>query len=113
MLLCSVSADAEISSNEGRRIVELDVMSKHMNCHACGNVLELSNIEEETRYGLASILSITCECGVMNSVPTGKSHRSSNSRRGLPIYDVNTKAAAGMYHCYFFTSFFSKNVSIF
>ena len=83
----------KIKWNDGRRIVELDVLSKNLICYDCGKALNLCNTEDETRYGLASILYIACECGVTNSVATGKSHRVSN--RGVPIYDVNTKAAAG------------------
>ena len=51
---------------------------------------------EEKRYGLASKLYVKCTCGVLNEVFTCKSHRDDRKqKRGVPIYDVNTKAAAG------------------
>ena len=37
-----------------------------------------------------------CECGELNAVRSGKSHRINGA--GVPIYDVNTKVASAMIH---------------
>lgn len=79
------------SWRKGRRIVELDHMAKQMNCWDCGHTLTLNNIVNERRQGFASNLTITCECGVLNEVTTGKSHRV--NKRGPAVFDINTKAA--------------------
>ena len=50
---------------------------------------------DEKRYGLASLLYIQCSCGQINTVHTGKSHQCSDARRGVLVYDVNTKLATG------------------
>lgn len=83
------------SWNSGRRIVELGHMAKQMNCTDCDKTLNLFNIVNETRYGFGSLLLIECECGIVNEVTTGKTHRV--GARGPPVFDVNTKAALGMY----------------
>ena len=80
-----------------RRIVELGVLASGLAaCTICQKSLELRNIVSERRYGLASLLRVRCECGTDNKISTGKTHRSSNSRRGTPIFDVNTKVATGI-----------------
>ena len=48
--------------------------------------------------GLSSLLWVTCrECGELNKVPTGKSHKVQGSKKKL-VYDVNTKHASAMVH---------------
>jgi hypothetical protein len=65
-------------------------------CKECEEGLALNNIVEETKQGLGSILYIQCDCGELNSVRTGKTHRDPNKKKvGRPIWDVNTKAATG------------------
>lgn len=59
--------------DEGRRIVELSVLADNLVCEECKKkTLSLKNTESEKRYGLASVLYISCECGTINAVPTGK-----------------------------------------
>ena len=88
--------DAEITWEDGRRVVELGVLAEGLEaCSVCKEPLQLKNIIEEKRYGLASLLYVQCECCNINIVYTGKSHRPSSSHHGLPIYDVNTKLATG------------------
>ena len=88
--------DAEITWEEGRRVIELGVLAKGLEaCSVCNEPLQLKNITEEKRYGLASLLYVQCECSNINTVYTGKSHRPTGSHHGLPIYDVNTKLATG------------------
>ena len=92
----------------GRRIVELGVLAKALDtgCQTCGNPLQLSNCSQETTSGLGSFLYITCsnsDCGEINVCLTNKTHWASNNPRGRPIFDVNTKLAAGT--CILFISF--------
>ena len=67
-------------------------------CKACGNPLQLSNCFHETVSGLGSLLYLTCangECEEINVCRTNKTHRYGSAQRGRPIFDVNTKLAAG------------------
>ena len=75
--------------NEACRLVELSA------CNDCGDPLNLMNTECETRQGLASILYVRCHCGMVNSVPTAKCHRTEGCSREKPVYEMNTKAAIG------------------
>ena len=85
----------------GRRVVELDLLVKVLDegCKACGNPLQLSNCFHETVSGLGSLLYLTCangECAEINVCKTNKTHRIRSIQRGRPIFDVNTKLAAGI-----------------
>ena len=85
----------------GRRIVELDVLARELECKSCGASLQLLNCFREMVSGLESFLYITCsnsDCGEINVCHTNKIHRSSDKRRGRPIFDVNTKLAAGRFN---------------
>ena len=75
--------------------MELPLLAEHLQtgCDICKKPLSLANCFRENRSGLASTLSIRCECGFVTRVPTGKSHRPSNT---AVVFDVNTKAAMGM-----------------
>ena len=98
------ASSAVISWDEGRRVLELGFLAEGLRaCKDCSNPLELANTLSEKRYGLGSVLHISCSCGQLNTISTGKSHRSASARRGLPIYDVNTKLATGK-KCFIFIS---------
>ena len=98
------ASSAVISWDEGRRVVELGFLPEGLRaCKDCSNSLELANTLTEKRYGLGSVLHISCSCGQLTTISTGKSHRSASARRGLPIYDVNTKLATGK-KCFIFIS---------
>ena len=87
--------------NDGRRVVELGVLAEGLQaCSDCKQPLQLTGVVNEKRYGLGSILNVLCCCGQINTITTGKTHRSAGSRRGVPIYDINTKLAIGklIYH---------------
>ena len=76
---------------EGRRVVELAVLSQAMNCERCSAWLRLADIVDEVVYGLASYLYIRCSnsaCNHITLVPTGKR----NSNKG---FDVNYKVCLG------------------
>lgn len=86
----------EVSWDDGRRVVEMGMLAEGLkSCCFCQQPIQLKNVVDEKRYGLASLLYIQCSCGQINTVRTGKSHRCNDARRGLPIYDVNTKLATG------------------
>lgn len=90
--------DVEYSREEpewrqGRRIVELGKLADQLrSCTDCGRQLY-----GEKKYGLHSLLYVECECGVLNVISTSKQHRSQSATRGVPIHDVNTKAALGKF----------------
>ena len=102
-----VSSDRESAFElTGRRVVELDVLAKSLDsgCKTCRNPLKLSNCQQETLAGLGSFLYINCsnsECGEINVCVTNKTHRPEGVQRGRPIFDVNTKLAAGGFRCSF------------
>ena len=59
--------------------------------------LELSDVELETKCGHGSLCYVKCDCGCLNTVPSGKRHLDPNcpgQRR--KTFDVNTKAVGGM-----------------
>ena len=97
--------DSEVHSEfslRGRRVVELNVLAEALDggCEACGAVLRLSDCIKETLSGLGSLLYVCCsnsECGETNICRTNKTHRSTGTTRGRPIFDVNTKLVAGLF----------------
>ena len=97
--------DPEVHSEfslRGRRVVELNVLAEALDggCEACGAVLRLSDCIKQTLSGLGSLLYVCCsnsECGETNICRTNKTHRSTGTTRGRPIFDVNTKLAAGLF----------------
>ena len=98
-------SDPEVHSEfslRGRRVVELNVLAEALDggCEACGAVLRLSDCIKETLSGLGSLLYVCCsnsECGETNICRTNKTHRSTGTTRGRPIFDVNTKLVAGLF----------------
>ena len=88
-----------IDWHEGRRVIELGVLAEGLGAcenNECDRILDLRSTISENRIGLSSILWIQCECGELNKIQTGKFHR--QKRKGVPIYDVNTKMAEGILH---------------
>ena len=84
---------------DGRRIVELLLVSKrlHQGCCACSTELHLIDCKKDVKYGLASVLHVVCrQCKSLNTVQTSKSHAPQNGK-GSRVYDINTKAALGGY----------------
>lgn len=89
------------SKISGRRVVELELLAEALDrgCKVCDKPLQLSNVTDETVSGLGSFLYITCcnpDCGEINVCQTNKTHRVAGTARGRPIFDVNTKLAAGL-----------------
>ncbi|VDH95568.1 Hypothetical predicted protein [Mytilus galloprovincialis] len=76
---------------QGRRVVELHVLARSMNCEKCSSWLRLSDIKDEVIYGMASFLYISCPssaCQHISLVPTGKK---SNGKG----FDINYKVCLG------------------
>ena len=83
-----------------RRVVELDLLAKELDggCKSCGKSLHLADCIQETISGLANFLYITCgeeTCGEINVCHTSRMHRANMGTRGTPVFDINTKLAAG------------------
>lgn len=106
----------EVIPCHGRRIVELIELGKNLRCCKCSKVLSLENIVKETRLGLNSCLTVSCEiCCVNTSVLTGKMHTSKNNSK---LSDVNTKIVLGKcinfiieFHIFFLDFLFSIKLS--
>lgn len=79
------------SWKEGLRIVDLYEIAQQMHCKQCGSVLDLNRIENETNFGLASLLQISCCCGFVNRVHTGKRQKIHTGDEDVPIYEINCK----------------------
>ncbi|CAG2250443.1 uncharacterized protein [Mytilus edulis] len=91
-----VGENVELGSSkpwfQGRRVVELDVLARSMNCEKCSSWLRLSDIKDEVIYGMASFLYISCPssaCQHISLVPTGKK---SNGKG----FDINYKVCLAM-----------------
>ncbi|XP_051158052.1 uncharacterized protein LOC127279631 [Leptopilina boulardi] len=80
---------------EGRRIVHLKTMAEQLYCKKCKSVLSLTNVVDEKRYGLASVLSVKCDkCLFYTQVSTDKQHVVSGQNK-RKHFDVNTKVVVG------------------
>ncbi|CAC5362774.1 unnamed protein product [Mytilus coruscus] len=89
-----IPANAE-KDRYGRRVVELGLLADQLKaCKNCYAPLFLHNCLKEQRYGIGSILYIPCDsCPYTNLINTGKRHRSDTSKKGMLIWDVNTKCS--------------------
>ena len=96
-----VDNDSEdIKWYDGRMVIELKYLADQMYCSRCRSPLHLSDISNETRYGLGSVFSIPCRnylCYHENRVSSGK-------RNNKGAFDINAKVAIGK-HC--MTMFYS------
>ena len=86
-------------------------------CQDYGGLLDLTNVQHESRGAFASILYVICsKCSLRNKVYTSKAHREgTNMNRSEPIYIVNSKFALDekftmfSLFTYIFTSISSKS----
>ena len=87
---------------DGRRIVEPKVLIDRLlsGCEECGKTLNFTRIVNETRDGLGSYFWIMCECGSLNKVTSCKRHYAADKKKTKPIFDINTKAAIGLFFIY-------------
>ena len=78
----------------GNRIVDLQHMSRQMQCTFCNEPLLLQDIEKETPQGIGSIFDIRCrKCLLVNKITSGKEYQ--NPTSGKNLFSVNTKATLG------------------
>ena len=97
---------AQVISNSvltGRRVVDLNFLSQQLDdigCSSCHERLQLKHCTKETIRGLGSYLHIVCDsCRWVTKVRTGKTHcgtKDDTQNCKSIVFDVNTKAAAGM-----------------
>lgn len=87
---------------DGFRIVDLNELAKQMHCKQCASLLDLNDTRNETRFGLASVLSVECSCGTLNDVCTAKIQK---MNEGKAVFEVNIKASISRLH--------GKNYSLF
>lgn len=81
---------------DGRRIIAISHLAKHLKCIQCKGLLDLELIHREERYGLGSIFHIKCtNCHIVNRVPTDKLHTGLNDATRCRRFDVNSKIALG------------------
>lgn len=80
----------------GQRIVDLAEFAKQMQCKQCSLQLDLNQAQRESRCGLASILHISCVCGVLNDVHTS---RKMKTEKGMFAYAVNAQLTAALMEC--------------
>ncbi|KAK0071986.1 hypothetical protein PV326_000579, partial [Microctonus aethiopoides] len=82
---------------EGRRIVNLKVITENSFCKHCKEPLRIADIENDTKYGLASIFNVKCsKCHTITEVPSDSQHQDKSTKKMR--FDTNTKAVAGILH---------------
>ena len=61
---------------DGNKIVNVQGIMRQLlqGCSDCGNELKLTHLISETKSGLGSYFYISCECGVINTICSGKRH---------------------------------------
>ena len=66
---------------DGNRIVNVQkIMGQPLQgCSECGNELKLTRLISETKSGLGSYFYISYECGVINTICSGKRHLDVNT----------------------------------
>lgn len=81
-------------STIGNRIVNIDHLSECMKCKDCSENLSFDKIEDEVRYGLASIFKIRCShCLSLNKVSTDKAYTPATGKK--QVYETNTRCVLG------------------
>lgn len=87
-MLALIEMTSAISWDCGLRIVDLSEVAKQMQCKECSSLLDLKSTQSEDRIGLASILFISCQCGVLNDVHTSGYVK---TEMGTVVYTLNTQ----------------------
>ena len=66
---------------DGNRIENVQEIMRQLlqGCRDCGNELKLTRLISETKSGLGSYFYISCECGVINTICSGKRHSDVNT----------------------------------
>ncbi|CAC5357764.1 unnamed protein product [Mytilus coruscus] len=85
-----------------RFLCELEYLASQLrSCTGCDKPLHLHNASGVRCYGVSGILYIICHrpiCGRLNKIKLGKPHYPGENKRGIGVFDVNTKIATGMIH---------------
>ena len=73
----------KVDKFQGCRIIDLKYLISQLEdgCSLCGEVLHLVNLEDETRYGLASLFYIKCSCGNIVAVYTSQHHGNMDAKK--------------------------------
>ena len=69
-------------------------------CSDCGNEFKLTRLISETKSGLGSYFYISCECGVIITICSGKRHPDVNTAGKIQhrkVFDINTKNQISMH----------------
>ncbi|KAL8596209.1 hypothetical protein ACOMHN_021249 [Nucella lapillus] len=92
-----VGDEKPLSWKDGLRLVDLHELAKQMHCKTCSSLLDLINTKNETRWGLASVLSVLCCCcQTLNDIYTGKMNEIAE---GKTEFEVNMKASVNLLLC--------------
>ncbi|CAC5392244.1 unnamed protein product [Mytilus coruscus] len=80
-----------------RFLCELEYLASQLkSCTGCDKPLHLHNASGVRCYGVSGILYIICHrpiCGRLNKIKLGKTHYPGENKRGIGVFDVNTKIA--------------------
>ncbi|VDI66948.1 profilin [Mytilus galloprovincialis] len=89
----------EVWSPGERRVFEPAELQQRLmdGCEFCGEELRFTRVVSETVCAMGSIIYITCDCGMLNKINSGKVHYEKGKQRTRPIFDINTKIAIAMY----------------
>ena len=84
---------------DGNRIVNVQEIMRQLlqGCSDCGNELKLTRLISETKSGLGYYFYISCECGEINTICSGKRHPDVNTDKiqHRKVFDINTKTVIG------------------
>ena len=82
-------SEHEVSWDDGRRVVELGMLAESLeSCCFCQQPIQLKNVVDEKRYGLASWLYIQCSCGQINTVTSRNSVTLKFGDNSIAIYPL-------------------------
>ncbi|CAC5393417.1 unnamed protein product [Mytilus coruscus] len=89
----------EVWSPGERRVFEPAELQQRLmdGCEFCGEELRFTRVVSETVCAMGSMLYITCDCGMLNKINSGKVHHEKGKQKTRPIFDINTKIAIAMY----------------
>ncbi|CAC5358784.1 unnamed protein product [Mytilus coruscus] len=89
-----------------RLVTELDTLANQLkSCRECTIPLHLHDAKGVRCYSLTGIVYIICKnssCQTLNRIKLGKVHFG-REKKGVGMFDVNTKAATGFFHVQFLT----------
>lgn len=89
----------KMSWTDGLRIVDMCELARQMYCKKCLSLLDLNSTKKETRIGLASVLFITCGCGVVNEVHSSKKLQWEGKQGHIEAYQINVSLLKSkLYH---------------